>query len=45
MKKKERMNGEYGNCVECGKEVFFTITGKHCDDCWNALNILRGYVE
>ncbi len=27
------MNGEWGNCVECGKDVFFTRTGKHCRKC------------
>lgn len=25
--------GEHGNCAECGKEVIFTRTGKHCREC------------
>jgi ribosomal protein S14 len=28
------MNGEWGNCVECGKDVFFTRTGKMCRTCF-----------
>ena len=24
---------DIGNCVECGKEVKFTRTGKHCNEC------------
>ena len=24
---------DIGNCVECGKEVNFTRTGKHCNEC------------
>lgn len=27
------MNGEWGKCVVCRKDVFFTRTGKHCCDC------------
>tara|TARA_R100000781_G_scaffold19677_1_gene15054 strand:- start:521 stop:631 length:111 start_codon:yes stop_codon:yes gene_type:complete len=28
------MNGERGNCVECGKEFFTHRTGKHCKRCF-----------
>jgi len=24
---------DIGNCVECGKDVNFTRTGKHCNEC------------